>query len=50
MVVLPFYCHYCGFEAKTPHEIWIHECDGKRAQREAIKMGQDLGTPVVLSV
>ncbi len=46
---LDYECTYCGFKAKTQYDISVHLCDGKRSQREAIKMGQKLQTAVVMS-
>ncbi len=46
---LDYECKFCGFKAKTPYEIWVHQCDGKRTQRQAVKMGQQLQTAVVMS-
>lgn len=50
---LDYECNYCSFKAKTPTEIWVHECDGKRKaaqlKKQAIKMGQELGNAVVVS-
>ncbi len=50
---LDYECDYCGFKAKTPTEIWVHECDGKRKakqlKKETIKMGQELGVMVGVS-
>ena len=47
---LDYECKYCGFKAKTPTEIWMHECDGKRMQKQAIKLGQEIGVAVGVSV
>lgn len=46
---LDYECNYCGFKARTSYQIWLHECDGKKAHKEAIKMGQQLQTAVVMS-
>lgn len=51
---LDYECNFCNFKAKTPLELWIHQCDGKRKQKEtkkaAIKFGQENNVMVGISV
>ncbi len=50
---LDYECHYCGFRARTPTELWVHECEGKRKakqfKKQVIKFGQENNVMVGLS-
>lgn len=50
---LPFYCIECGQDFDSKNSVWTHDCDKKdakkKAKKDTIKFGQEIGVAVGLS-